>query len=1386
MNDSILYVSFIADTTSALISTRYETGGYLEYPRWKVIKIYSGNVCNNGTNIWTLDNFDVIDSIFIATVTGLTSGSLYTIEFKRKYNPDTCNNCNSLAKYKMSIRNQTYIEPDHLHECTDPCQLNCNGDFASLDLPCLPFQLENEFACNNACWQNGNISPQLYPTYSLVPLVIPQYAAMWSKDASCEAIVTTLNEPIIAGETYYGYFDFKSEVNPLMQFNLTACNSFTQNSNACIQFAPNHLTFYSQMPIQNNTTFTRNEFCFTNTMLSDYFMVAVNPIPDVDPDIQCWAYFDNFFISRLVNAGCDEAICTNIYNINDAGCPIPNATYSWTSTGVGVTFSNPNVMNPTVTFPPNFTNAPIDYFLTLTVTAMVNGIPCTDNDEVKIRVRPHSTLVGTSFTACNTTPIIVEVDNCFANLGYTWTVIPNDPGNFPTINPVGNCSLEVTCVNGFGATIIVNNGFCEDTFYIQDCCTGKPPAGSFPLYFTDVTATDLITHFGTSNITYPDGIYINGTLTIDQSLSFVGCPHIIMGPAAEIIIDNNNTLFIGTCNLSACDKMWYGIRVIDGQLTMQQSTVSDAQYAVHAYDGAITFLRQNNFYNNFISFYMAPNAIPQTNLGFIVSNNFATTANLVLPYLGQQPDINAAGFAGIVAHDVVYLQVGHTNAAIQKNTFTNLNCGILTYNTNCYIVNNLFENIIEQGGLPTYYGLTNTSLFNHLQTAVYCQGQEFHGVSLEGDISNDMEFDDCFRSIYLNGISGEIYNNLSGSTSALGNNRLGIVLSNMNDLAAVSIYENSLTETQFGMRIEECTGMIRVNNNEVFIENPVGNNFLRTGILVQNALPGITNTTIKSNLITMTDARRGIRLNTISNASVTDNHIFMGANHATPDLGIALEASDANTVSCNSVEGVGFSTAGTAYVPLSIAYDFQTSANNIVSCNTSNNTDVGFRFLNNCDNTDFNSNEINEHWQGLRLRAQPNMGPQFDQGNHWNFLNNYTGLGAHLLPLTNVTAADNLFKVLHYPTQGIFIEAPTHNVVFNLDWFDLSTVPQASCNVSLCELPIREDDDDIDEFELKIADGTATLEEFEPQTLFEMKKALNKKLELYPDLKTANTILTDFYNTTEAGTIGGLKEVKKTLVQKTAGEVTLETTIKNEQTTSATKFIDAKAAMDAITNATVILQSDIDAYLLACTVLKVSQSTANESSVQLAVIDKTKTEIASDQNNNVQANEVHEANLKTVNAIAIKYKLYSQLSEDDKNILYDIAVQCPFTGGVGVYQARAIISYFYDDMGYNDEATCMLDGYSMRKANTTNSEINLPLTIVPNPAKNYFEINAGGISLKNKMLKIFDGYGNIIKTVNMANETNNRISTEELSNGIYFVAIADGALQHYQKLVIVK
>lgn len=93
---------------------------------------------------------------------------------------------------------------------------------------------------------------------------------------------------------------------------------------------------------------------------------------------------------------------------------------------------------------------------------------------------------------------------------------------------------------------------------------------------------------------------------------------------------------------------------------------------------------------------------------------------------------------------------------------------------------------------------------------------------------------------------------------------------------------------------------------------------------------------------------------------------------------------------------------------------------------------------------------------------------------------------------------------------------------------------------------------------------------------------------------------------------------------------------------------------------------------------------------------------AKTQNEQVTSTDVFDANIKAVNAIYFRNQNSSDLTQAEKDILYTIAYQCPFSGGVGVFQARAIISLFDDNIEYDDNTTCGLDGYEMRQSNNAN------------------------------------------------------------------------------------
>jgi hypothetical protein len=64
------------------------------------------------------------------------------------------------------------------------------------------------------------------------------------------------------------------------------------------------------------------------------------------------------------------------------------------------------------------------------------------------------------------------------------------------------------------------------------------------------------------------------------------------------------------------------------------------------------------------------------------------------------------------------------------------------------------------------------------------------------------------------------------------------------------------------------------------------------------------------------------------------------------------------------------------------------------------------------------------------------------------------------------------------------------------------------------------------------------------------------------------------------------------------------------------------------------------------------------------------------------------------------------------SVLYQIAHQCPFEGGWGVYWARGLYNYI-SHQDYNDDQLC---GIGQERKHATSTVINQELKIIPNPA----------------------------------------------------------------------
>lgn len=115
-------------------------------------------------------------------------------------------------------------------------------------------------------------------------------------------------------------------------------------------------------------------------------------------------------------------------------------------------------------------------------------------------------------------------------------------------------------------------------------------------------------------------------------------------------------------------------------------------------------------------------------------------------------------------------------------------------------------------------------------------------------------------------------------------------------------------------------------------------------------------------------------------------------------------------------------------------------------------------------------------------------------------------------------------------------------------------------------------------------------------------------------------------------------------------------------------------------------------------------------------------------------------------------------------LLQTLAAKCPFTDGIAVYQARALLAPVDTTVYYNFCESYFPNGNNERIITKTTLNNN-NISIYPNPTNDVLNISSDNIILKTTILTID---GKIIKE-----EVNNKsINVADLVRGIYFIQIS--------------
>lgn len=178
------------------------------------------------------------------------------------------------------------------------------------------------------------------------------------------------------------------------------------------------------------------------------------------------------------------------------------------------------------------------------------------------------------------------------------------------------------------------------------------------------------------------------------------------------------------------------------------------------------------------------------------------------------------------------------------------------------------------------------------------------------------------------------------------------------------------------------------------------------------------------------------------------------------------------------------------------------------------------------------------------------------------------------------------------------------------------------------------------------------------------------------------------------------------------------------------------------------------------------------------------------ENSNIQPLWPPEVNRKKMNELIA---LVAETGEDSiqnySSDLYSIAMQCPYSGGVSVYQARNMLRFINDSMEYDDGIACLQQGiYRMGKAMGRIENYNaIDFDLVPNPADGKTEVRiltpVDGLT----KLTLRTMLGQIMEEWKLDGQQQYTIFTNKYLQGVYMIELkSENGEGRFKKLIIVR
>ncbi|MCW5932568.1 MAG: T9SS type A sorting domain-containing protein, partial [Bacteroidetes bacterium] len=809
----------------------------------------------------------------------------------------------------------------------------------------------------------------------------------------------------------------------------------------------------------------------------------------------------------------------------------------------------------------------------------------------------------------------------------------------------------------------------------------------------------------------------------------------------------------------SCDTMWRGVTVLaNGVATLSGSTVRDAENGVLLQDGGVLKVANSYFYDNIIGI----NAQPELTLTDVYGQaQLYVTGTAFAPLSGFKKDYQQQSAHGTVPLSGIWLNKMYCtigDSLMQENNFSKMVYGIYSQNSHLTLTNSRFTNIHNHASWVA----------KAKGTAVVSWGNKWNSLSsltMRPATGTGSTVTQCDRGIYAtwsdNDVSKvEMSQVLTGIYSANGKGLKGIY--NANSIYAV----------KYGIWLARNEGAKSntVTENNIYMQGS------SKGIAIlldewNNAMSA--QYMITGNLIELRSAAAGIVSSYALHPNIHYNNIYQYATGSSlpHTTGISLQGSDTASVSCNYI--ISDYPADSNFV--SIGIEVAQSKQFTLNCNTIKYENCGVYMGGDCQmkNT-YRSNQVDSCDMGLYLNNAAIIGQQFHKGNRWlNVLNkvNATNVGSPILsPIVVHTNVNTIWHPLNISPNG--------------PWFIPKSGTPEQCGTD-CYAAFTSGEDTL--LLHNIARGDSLSTGFVDETKNIAQQNLYDLLDLNDTLRYSDSVLTDFYDSNQLSTTGKLNTVKDYI--KAASSVSSyfsELLHLNDSLMVQTK--DSISLADSLLHTDSLLYGGIKEQLLVkLNTLMLNEKTLQE---QIEAIQQGEWNNSKIENSNIQPLWPPEVNRKKMNELIA---LVAETGEDSiqnySSDLYSIAMQCPYSGGVSVYQARNMLRFINDSMEYDDGIACLQQGiYRMGKAMGRIENYNaIDFDLIPNPADGKTEVRiltpVDGLT----KLTLRTMLGQIMEEWKLDGQQQYTIFTNKYLQGVYMIELkSENGEGRFKKLIIVR